>query len=224
MGDAIGEMLPSAVGVAVSPLPIVAIVLMLATERARSNGPAFAGGWCLGILVLGGVVLLISSGAEASDEGAPATWVSLLQLALGLGLLAMAVKQWQGRPKEGETPEAPSWLASLDGFTPIKAAGIGAFLGSINPKNLILVSAGAAAIAQTGIAAGEQAIALVVFMLIASVGVLAPVAIFFALGDRSRDILDGLRSWMTDNNATIMAVVLLILGAKLAGDAIVGLA
>ena len=224
MGDAIGEMLPSAVGVAVSPFPIVAVVLMLATERARTNGPAFAGGWCLGILVLGGLVLLLSSGAEASDGGDPATWVSLLQLVLGLGLLTLAVKQWHARPKQGETPEAPSWMASLDNFTPVKAAGVGAFLGSINPKNLILVTAGATAIAQTGIPAEQQALSLVIYMLIASVGVLGPVAIFFALGDRSREILDGLRSWMTDNNATIMAVVLLILGVKLAGDAIAGLA
>jgi hypothetical protein len=41
MGEAIGQLPPFAVGVAVSPMPIVAVVLMLVTPRARSNGPAF---------------------------------------------------------------------------------------------------------------------------------------------------------------------------------------
>ena len=41
MGQAIGEVLPLAVGVALSPLPIVAVVLMLVTVRAKVNGPAF---------------------------------------------------------------------------------------------------------------------------------------------------------------------------------------
>ena len=38
----IGDFLPAAVAVALSPIPIVAVVLMLGTPRARSNGPAFA--------------------------------------------------------------------------------------------------------------------------------------------------------------------------------------
>jgi membrane protein DedA with SNARE-associated domain len=82
---------------------------------------------------------------------------------------------------------------------------LAAFLGGINPKNLLLIVAGAAAIAQTGIDAGEQAIALVIFVLIASLGVMVPVALYFLLGDRSAHILRDLRDWMTHNNATIMA-------------------
>jgi threonine/homoserine/homoserine lactone efflux protein len=58
-------------------------------------------------------------------------------------------------------------------------------LSALNPKNLLLIVAGAASIAQTGIEAGEQAIALIVFVLIATIGVGTPVVICFALGDRS---------------------------------------
>ena len=48
MGRAIGELLPSAVGVAISPLPIVAMVLMLVSAHGRANGPAFLLGWVAG--------------------------------------------------------------------------------------------------------------------------------------------------------------------------------
>jgi hypothetical protein len=45
MGGAIGGSLPLAIGVALSPIPIIAVVLMLTTPSARVNGPAFVIGW-----------------------------------------------------------------------------------------------------------------------------------------------------------------------------------
>ena len=36
-------------------------------------------------------------------------------------------------------------------------------------------------------------------------------------------LLDGLRGWMARHNAAIMAVLFLLIGAKLVGDAISGL-
>ena len=45
MREAIGAILPLAVGVALSPVPIIAVVLMLGTPGGRTNGLAFLGGW-----------------------------------------------------------------------------------------------------------------------------------------------------------------------------------
>jgi hypothetical protein len=75
MGEAIGQILPLAVVVAFSPMPIVAVVLMLVSARARVNGPAFVLGWILGVGVVGGIILAVSGPADASDNGQPATWV-----------------------------------------------------------------------------------------------------------------------------------------------------
>ena len=61
-----------------------------------------------------------------------------------------------------------------------------------------------------------------IFVAIASVGVAAPVAVYFAMGDRSRDLLDELKLWLVRNNAVIMAVLMLIIGVKLIGSAISG--
>ena len=55
MGQAIGDLLPAAVGVAISPLPIVAVVLMLVSARGRANGPAFLIGWLVGVAGAGAV-------------------------------------------------------------------------------------------------------------------------------------------------------------------------
>jgi hypothetical protein len=90
VSQAIGQALSFRVGVALSPLAIIAVVLMLATPNGRVNGLAFLGGWIAGIATLGGVVLVITSGASASKHGKQATWASVLELVLGVLLLAGA--------------------------------------------------------------------------------------------------------------------------------------
>ena len=84
-------------------------------------------------------------------------------------------------------------MRALDTFTPAKAAGAGALLSGANPKNLLLAVAAAASIAQAAGTTGDEVVAYAVFVLVATLGVAAPVAIAFALGDRSRRILDGCR-------------------------------
>jgi len=223
IGQAIGQALPFGVGVALSPVPIIAVVLMLSTPKGRVNGLAFLVAWVVGIAVLGTIVLLVAGGASASKHGTPATWVSILKIVLGVLLVRLAIKQWRGRPRGETQPELPRWMKSIDTFTPVKSAGMGVVLSDVNPKNLILVVGAAAAIAQTGASAGAQAVALAVFILLATLGVGAPVAIYYLMGDKATKILAELRDWMARENATIMAVICLIIGAKLIGDAIVAL-
>ncbi len=223
MGDAIGQTLPLAIGVALSPLPIVAVVLMLVTPRASTNGPAFIVGWLLGLLGVGAIVLLASSGADASDQGQPADWVSILKLVLGGLLILVAARQWGKRPGEGEEAPAPKWMGAIDSFTGGKAFLAGAVLAGANPKNLLLSIGAATTIAQSGIDGAQQAGAYIVFALIGSIGVGTPVAIFFAMGERSKDILAEIKEWMSHNNAAIMAAICLVIGFKFIGEAISGL-
>jgi threonine/homoserine/homoserine lactone efflux protein len=104
MGQAIGSVLSLALGVALSPVPIVAVVLMLATPRGRINGPAFVLGWILGLAAVGAIVLLVAGGVSASSSGQPKTWVSVLKVLVGLLLLLFAIRQWRGRPRGDEEP------------------------------------------------------------------------------------------------------------------------
>ena len=145
-----------------------------------------------------------------------------LKLVLGLLLLLVGARGCRGRPRGAEEAAVPKWMGALDSFTPIKAVGAGVLLSGLNPKNLLLAVAGALAIAQAGISTGEEVTSYVVFVAVASIGVAAPVVLYFALGERSRGLLDGMRDWMARNNAVIMAVLVLIIGMKLIGDAISG--
>jgi hypothetical protein len=224
MGQAIGSSLPLAVGVALSPVPIIAVVLMLTSRRARSNGPAFVIGWLIGLAVVGAIVLSVAGPAGASKSGSPATWVSWVKIVLGAALLLVAVRQFRGRPKDGDEAALPKWMASIETMKPLTVLGLAALLGGVNPKNLLLAVSAGASIAQTGISGAGQAIAYAVFALIGTIGVGTPVVIYFALGERSEKMLATLKDWMGRHNAVIMSVLCLVIGAKLIGDAIGGLA
>lgn len=224
MGQAIGGSLPLAVGIALSPVPIIAVVLMLTSHRARVNGPAFVLGWLIGLGIVGAIVLAVAGTGSASKSGSPAAWVSWVKIALGVLLLLVAVRQFRSRPRGDEEPQMPKWMATIDKASPPAALGVAAVLSGANPKNLLLAIGGAAAIAQTGIPGGQQAIAYPVFALIATLGVGIPVALYFAIGERSGKLLGRLKDWMSAHNAVIMTVLCLIIAAKLTGDGISGLA
>ena len=223
MGQAIGQMLTMAVAVALSPIPIIASVLLVSSPRGRVNGPAFVVGCAASAAVIGVVLIAVGVGSGTSDSGGPSTGTSALKLVLGIVLLGMAARQWRGRPVGGDDPPLPKWMGALDGFSPAKSLVAGVVVTGLNPKNLLLVIAGAAAVASAGATAGEEAVAWAIFTLIAIVGVATPVVISYSMGDRSEELLQRLRQWMAHNSGVIMAVILLLIGVKLIGDGIAGL-
>jgi hypothetical protein len=193
------------------------------TPRGASTGTAYVVGWLLGLIALGAIILLIAHPAGASSAGKPATWVSILELALGVLVLLAALGQWRARPRGAAEPPTPKWMGAIESFNVFKAFAVGLFLGAFNPKNIPLTIAAAAAIAGTGISNGSQAFVLLVFAAVATIGVAAPLAIYLAMGDRAERLLDHLRHWLARNNPVIMTVLLVVIGSKIVGDAISGL-
>jgi threonine/homoserine/homoserine lactone efflux protein len=220
MGAAIGDVLGLAVGVAVSPVPIVVMILILTTPLGRANGTVFAMGWLAGLAILGAVILLVANPADASSAGKPAAWVGWLKLLLGVIILAGAVRHWRAQPVDGAEPQMPKWMAGLDRLRPAKALGLGALLAAVNPKNAALTISAAASVAAAGLPGGQQAITLAVFVLLGSAGILAPLAVYLTTGERAIKTLDAWKTWSSDHNEAIMAVLSLVFGVKLIGDGI----
>jgi hypothetical protein len=225
VGEAIGHSLPLAVGVALSPVAIIAVVVLLTSSRARSLGPVFVLGWLLGLVVVGAIVLAVVGPSGAGSSGPRTRWVSWVLIVVGVLLLVGAVRRWRGRSGGGEEEAPlPAWMGAIDRLKPAVVLGGGVVAGGVRPKSLLLAVGGAAAIAQTGIAGGQQAIAYAVFAVVATIGVAVPVVIYFVMGTRSAELLGRLKGWMRRNNAVILAVVLLVIGVTLIGDGIGGLA
>jgi Sap, sulfolipid-1-addressing protein len=218
MGEAIGQSLPLAIGVALSPVSIIAVVVLLTSSRARSLGPVFVLGWLLGLVVVGAIVLVVVGPSGAGSSGQRTRWVSWLLIIVGVLLLVAAGRHVRGRTRGGEEVSLPAWMGAIDRLNPAVVLGGGVVLGGV-----LLVVGGAIAIAQTGIGGGQQAIAYAVFAGIATLGVAVPVVIYFAMGTRSVELLGRFKGWMRRHNAVILAVVLLVIGVTLIGDGIGGL-
>ena len=151
MGKGISEVLPFAIGVAISPLPIIAVILMLFSRRADVNGPVFLLGWVLTLAVVGTVVYLIAQGTNPSTSSSSSDTISWGKIVLGVLLLLLAVRNWRNRPKPGTEAEMPKWMASVDALTPPKAFGLAVLLAGVNPKNLTLTVAASTGLAQLGL-------------------------------------------------------------------------
>jgi hypothetical protein len=192
----LGDILPLAIGIALSPVPIIAVILMLFSARARTNGPLFLLGWVLGLLVVDVVLLVIADTQDMGTERAPSTVALVIKLVLGLGLLLLAYRNWQKRPRQGEEAPLPEWMAGIDTFTPVKSFGLAAVLSGVNPKNLLLNAAAVQVIAGSGVGGGELVVALVVFLVVASITVAVPVLYYLAGGAGARrPWTGGRRGW-----------------------------
>ena len=215
MGQGISEILTFAIGVAISPVPIIAVILMLFSQRARVNGPVFLLGWAATLAIVSGVVYAISDQANAATDNTASDTISWLKIALGLLFLLLAARQWRSRPAAGAEPEMPKWMHGIDTLAPGKALGLGVLLAGVNPKNLILTIGAATGLAQFGLSTADAAVSLIVFVLLASLTIAGPVVYYLLGGERAKKELDGLKSWLTVHNAAVMTVLFLVLGVDL---------
>jgi hypothetical protein len=224
MGATLGELLPLIVGIAISPIPIIAVILMLFSKRAKTNGPAFLLGWLGGIVVLAGIVYTAADAGDVATKDTPSHTASVVTLLLGVVLLGAARRRWAKRPGPGEEAEMPKWMAGVEDFTAGKSFVLGAVLGGVNPKNLALVAAAAIAIAQANLGTTDSWITIAIFAVLASVTVGGAVLADLIAGDRARRVLDTWKTWLTANNAAVMAVLFVVFGAVLIGKGVQQLA
>ncbi len=220
MGEAIGAVVAFAIGVGVSPIPIVAGILVLFSQRARTNGPLFLLGWVLSLTALVGLVALLADGggaAESSGEDA----VAWGKVALGALLLVAGARKWIKRPRPGDDAPMPGWMASIDAIAPSRALGLGALL-AINPKNLALGIAAGASLAGVDPSVGEAAVAVGAFVAIASAA-LASAAAYHRFGGTAAEArLDRAKGWLSIHNAAVMAGLFVIFGVLLVVEGLTG--
>lgn len=220
MNGAIGESLPLAIGIAISPMPIIATILMLMSPRAGKTSLGFLFGWLAGtaIAVVAFTLLANVLPEQNGEGGRPA--VAIVQLLLGAGLLALAVRSWRSRPGPNDEPELPSWMSAIDSMGTRKALTLAFLLSAANPKNLLLAMSAGVLIGHAGLSTGGTAGTIAIFVAIAGSSVAVPVIAFQLAPQRIGTMLQHVRTWLVANNVTIMAILLLVIGAKVLGSGI----
>lgn len=212
----IGEILPLALGIAISPIPIIAAILMLFSADAGRTSTGFLIGWVLGIVLATGLFTVLSGSLGASDQPTGVSWA---KVGLGVVLMAAGVRQWRAR---NEAKGPPKWMTAIDGMTVVQALGLGFALAAINPKNLLMAVAAGVAIGAGGLSVADDIVAIAIFTVIAASTVAIPVVAYAVAKDRMSAPLDDARSWLQDHNTAVMAVLFVVIGAVLIGKGIGG--
>jgi threonine/homoserine/homoserine lactone efflux protein len=221
VGDGIGAVLPFAAAIALSPIPIIAVILMLFSQRARVNGPAFLAGWVVGLTLLS-VITYAAAGALGAGDSDDSGAVAWLRIVLGAFLLVLAARKLRGS-KEAAPEDLPAWMAKIDALAPGRAAVLGVLLSSLNPKNLVLGVAAIVGLAQLDLPTAEAATGIVVFVLVASSSIACSVTYYLLGGQSAQTRLQALKDWMEQHNDAIMAVLFIIFGVVLIAQGVSGL-
>lgn len=207
------QLIPLAVGIVISPLPIVATVAILLSARGRSNGIAFASAALTVAFAVTLLAGLTSAKAGAGHASGDETIVLVLTAVLAVGFSALAVTSWLTRPKRGTEPKLPSWLAAVDSLTPVRAAGLGALMGLTNAKNLPLELKAGALIGSNDLPIVAVLGLSLAFAFCAALGILVPTLLALLGSDRVERALQRAKSELVTHNAVIMTVLFAMLAA-----------
>jgi threonine/homoserine/homoserine lactone efflux protein len=206
------DLLLIGLGITLEPFPLIAFLLILSSEKGTRKGLAFVLGWLACLVVVIGAVILLTGGKPPAPATAPSTAVLAIKLALGVVLILYAVRQERRR---GSPRKSPAWMARLDGFSALSAAGLAAFL-----QPWALVAAGAATVSQAKLSNVWEWLVLVLFCLLATSSFLY-LELSAVFRPAAADVLmKKLRSWLDTHQDQVIIVISLLLGFWLAGKSI----
>src|SRR4051812_14489744 len=201
MAGALSDVIPLALVVALSPLPILVLLLMLLSAHELANARAFLLGWTTSLAAVTTAAVLAGVSLHASD---PPLLVRVGEGVTGAALLVVAVLAWRGRRRPAL--RGSRWLAAVDGITAPRACGLAVALVLLNVKVAAIPLAAGTVISDAALPAGQTAMAVAVYTALASATIAVPVAVAVVAGPRAEPRLRRWHDWFERNGTAIVAV------------------
>ena len=203
-----------------SPIALLAIFVVLGSERARTNGAVFATAFVSGQAIAFLVAFLVGS---ALSEGGHSTASAYLEIGAGSLLLLIAARARPPHERRADaSPRTKALFARLARLTPRIAFGVGLPMG-IGAKRLALTILAATSVALDDLAPVENAGLTVLYVVTSTLVVSIPVTLYLILGARADDLMTRSRAWITANEGLLTFVSALALGGLIVLDGIVRL-
>lgn len=208
----LAELVPLAIGIALNPPAVMAVVMLLSGTGSRRVAYAFTAGWLAGLVAIGMTVLLAENVGGMSGE--PTVFGAMVKSVLGLVLVLLALKQWREARSTTE-PKVPGWMRSLTELSASRAFVSAGLFAALNPKTLAFNAAAAISIAEHTDSPAEQFALVLAFTLLGSITLIAPLAIALVAPTWSTVRLASLEEWLTANGGIVTAAIILVIGAVL---------
>jgi hypothetical protein len=203
--------------VTLEPIPLTAMILLLAAERGILKGLGFTLGWLLTLVVIVAVTVLLTGGKPLIPQSAPSTAALSVKLAIGVVLVSFGYRRW-GKRDTNHSKKQPKWMASIDRINPLAAAGLGFLL-----QPWVLVAAGVATITEAKLSSGLEYFGVFAFCIWCTASYLV-LEIYAALRPEVvRTRLNALLEWITTHRDQAIVFLSLGLGLYLVGKSIYSL-
>lgn len=223
MLEALADALQYTSGLLLSPIPIAAMIaLLLGGDAARPLG--FGIVW---VITTFAATLALSVIVPAPDpggaQGEPPEWANAVTLVLGVGLLVAAALLFRRVRHRDGPARPPGWMRAIDSLALPKVLGLAVALVLANPINLSMVVGAGFTIGSYDLSVGSYAVVALVFALIGSLGVLAPLGWRQVEGNGAAEKLGRARHWLIGHDAVLSFGMFLIFGLNFAGKGLLGL-
>lgn len=216
MPQAIGHLLPIALAVALSSVPIMATILILLSPRRSQSALPFLIGWVLGLAVVVSACTLFAQLIPASrSPRRPETAIGTAEILVGLTLIVLALIAWR-RARRNPSTAMPKWLSAVGSFGPWAAFGV-AFALNLRPKGLLLAIAAGLALRAEDLSVGESAVVIAIYTVVAASTVAFPIIVTLAAPERMTPRLTSAQEWITRNQGAIGALVVILIGVVIVG-------
>jgi Sap, sulfolipid-1-addressing protein len=196
---------------ALTPWAVVGIIVLLGSRAAGRAAIAFAIGWFCAIAFIAGIVAAGIGEASPSSQETTSNVVFIVELVLGLVLVAFAVRRRARARSAHELASEPGWLTKLDRMSPVVAFAFGTFMINV----VFVVDAGMRiAAADLGPSAAIAAIAF--YTMLSTGSLIAVLVVYFADREGAEARLRTMRAWIARNNANVITGMLAAVGVYLA--------
>lgn len=219
MDSAVSAILSPAVGILISPFPIVGLILILLSNKARINSIFYTLGWIIGNIVIFLIGLFVM-GSAVNTSGDQSMLVKIVLIVLGVLLILLGAHDFTKRPKKGEKADTPKWFAKMSNIKPGGAMIFAFLLSAVNPKNMLLSLTAGVSVGTLNLVGGQETMAIILFGIIACCSIYIPTIAFLIAGVRLNNVLDSTRKWLIQNNSLIMALLFLFIGLSVISKAL----
>jgi hypothetical protein len=201
--------------IAFDPLPLTAFIVVLPSRRGTVKGAAFVSGWLVSLAVVVAITVFATGNNPPKPSTAPSLAGLAVKIAIGVGLVAIAIRQRRrmGRPRKPKKP--PKWQEHVDNMSPWFAFGLAP---AVQPWALI--GAGAATVMEAKLSSFESGLALFAFCVLASASYLTMEIYAVFRPGQSNAFLARFRTWIDTHTDQVIVLGSSILGFWLIASSI----
>lgn len=217
MLQAIGHILPISVAVALSSVPITAMLMILLSRNRNRSAVPFLIGWVAGLALVVTVFTLFGRALPGRTPNAVQAVVGRGEILVGLALIVVAIVSWTRAAREPRASDAPRWVTAVGSLGPWSCLGVALIL-NVRPKALLLAAAAGLSLHGAHLDPSSSVIVIGIYTLISASTVAAPIIATLIAPDRMEPSLLRARAFISKYGPIATAVILLMVGVVVVGD------